>query len=116
MLGLEMDPMSLAGRVAGRYYFNINAVIAMLLCLPGKKNERELSKVFGGNIEEFKKLGVGKSIPPICRRPECDGSRGCGEYSGFCRRLLRGFSVVPSDAWSSSDENSRRSGNRIDRP
>ncbi len=70
MLGLEMDPMSLAGRVAGRYYFNINAVVTMLLCLPGKKDELSLSKIFGGNITEFERIGVGKIDPaymPLAR-------------------------------------------------
>ena len=63
MLGLEMDPMSLAGRVAGRYYFNVNAVVAMLLCLPGKKDTLDLSKIFGGNIEDVERFDISNIDP-----------------------------------------------------
>jgi rifampicin phosphotransferase len=68
MLGLEMDPRTLAGRVAGRYYFNVNAVIAMLTSLPGKRNEMDLGKVFGGHTAEFEKVGL-RTIDPAYLPP-----------------------------------------------
>jgi phosphohistidine swiveling domain-containing protein len=68
IFGLEMDPMALAGRVAGRYYFNVNAVIAMLTSIPGKRNESDIGKIFGGQTAEFEKVGL-RTIDPAYLPP-----------------------------------------------
>ena len=63
IMGLEMDPMALIGRVAGRFYFNVNTVIAMLISIPSKRNPTELGKVFGGHTAEFEKVDLEGVIP-----------------------------------------------------
>ncbi|NLH18169.1 MAG: hypothetical protein GX455_16455, partial [Phycisphaerae bacterium] len=63
IIGLEMEPMALIGRVAGRFYFNVNAVIAMLISIPGKRNPASLGKVFGGYTAEFEKVDLEGLIP-----------------------------------------------------
>ncbi len=63
IIGLEMEPMALIGRVTGRLYFNVNAVIAMLISFPGKRNPTNLGKVFGGQTAEFEKVDLDGLIP-----------------------------------------------------
>lgn len=62
-IGLEMEPRALVGQVAGRFYFNVNAVIAMLISFPGKRNPTNLGKVFGGQAAEFEKVDLEGVIP-----------------------------------------------------
>ncbi|MBN1817447.1 MAG: hypothetical protein JW828_08800 [Sedimentisphaerales bacterium] len=71
MGGIDMDPSLLIGQIAGRYYFNVNAVFSMIRHFPGTK-DKDLWKILGGREEEFLQIGITRIepvyIPPSRRR------------------------------------------------
>ncbi|MBN1124214.1 MAG: hypothetical protein JXA82_04340 [Sedimentisphaerales bacterium] len=69
--GIDMDPSLLIGCIAGRYYFNVNAVLSLIRHFPGTK-DKDLSKLLGGREDEFSQMGVNEInpayIPPSRKR------------------------------------------------
>lgn len=91
IVGLDMNPMALIGRVAGRFYFNVNAVIAMLISIPGKRNPTNLGKVFGGHTAEFERFDLEGLIPSYLPPARIRWGRGLFGLARFLISLRPGI-------------------------